>query len=1076
MTDPASLRTLVAGATAPAEWPAEAIRKDASVGKLLARWQSLLERRGGPGAFERRLERLGLDRHAASSWLASRSLPSEADIPDWGRLLGDVLSPQAFQHPDPCVPELAFPTEAERALPHRDPARTPQFPEFLHPFVTVYLRRLERTVADLWLLLAPPVRAQLGRGLLARLSHLAARTVAHEVKRAGRAGELRGGDAASRYRSLVSGRWGQPDGLTSLLGRYPVLGRLLATTTMQAIDCTVELLRRWRRDRQRIARVLRLREPVRRIESLLHGLSDPHDGGRTVCLLELEGGDRIIYKPRDLRAESAYGRLIAWLGARGDLLDLRAARVLCGRGYGWCEYVGATPCFNSEMVARYYQRQGMHLALFYFLCGVDFNWENFVACGEHPVPVDLEGLFSPGLRTLPESAGDLPVALHPVWFSVWSTLMLPTWREGGSGGPVDVFSGINGSGARKPVARRPVWKNIGTDRLTLCFNDVAVSSTASLPKWQGTPVPVDDFVEEVVNGFEKLVRAVLDRRDALLAAGGPFARFTHVQARLLLRETEEYERILFWASAPDQLTSGAAHDIALDIICASVPSSLDGTPQPMVTEAEKHALWARDVPLFRASASALHVVAPGGASFGPISQYCAREHVLRRLRGASPAAMRWQREIIRATFEMARWTSASPSADADSPELASSASRASRVEDRLLEHAVMFGEQLSRLAVDPGSGASWLSLVLHLGPPPRFELTHPAPWATAGAAGTGLFLANLAAATGETRFERLASEALIYAASTTGDMIAAGHGGALCALGLNGLGLVVYALSSAAELLREPAIARRAIALVEAVDGEHWSHLANPEVLNGAAGSLLALLCVQRRAPEALAMDCAVALAEGVLACRNEQGFKVPGFERPLLGMAHGSSGIALALSRLHSCTGDFRYLEGARHALDHERAHYAVVPGDWPNLQCQPGAQEFMTGWCAGAPGIGLARLELMHLLGDQRCDEEVDAAVVATRRHLGSAPDNLCCGEGARLVFLARAAHDRGDASLREEALDSAETMLHGQAQRGYLRLGGIRSGPIVPGLFHGIAGIGMALLTVRDPAATSDVLRVA
>ena len=47
-------------------------------------------------------------------------------------------------------------------------------------------------------------------------------------------------------------------------------------------------------------------------------------------------------------------------------------------------------CASEEEIRRYYRRTGHLLCLVYALNGSDFHYENLIADGEHPVPIDLE--------------------------------------------------------------------------------------------------------------------------------------------------------------------------------------------------------------------------------------------------------------------------------------------------------------------------------------------------------------------------------------------------------------------------------------------------------------------------------------------------------------------------------------------------------------------------------------------------------------------------------------------------------------------------------------------------------------
>jgi lantibiotic modifying enzyme len=74
--------------------------------------------------------------------------------------------------------------------------------------------------------------------------------------------------------------------------------------------------------------------------------------------------------------------------------------VIARPDYGWVAYVQHRPCPDLPAARRYYQRAGAVLALLTALEASDFHYENVIASGEHPVPVDLEGLLHPRPRWL----------------------------------------------------------------------------------------------------------------------------------------------------------------------------------------------------------------------------------------------------------------------------------------------------------------------------------------------------------------------------------------------------------------------------------------------------------------------------------------------------------------------------------------------------------------------------------------------------------------------------------------------------------------------------------------------------
>jgi type 2 lantibiotic biosynthesis protein LanM len=1042
---------------------------------LLGRWESLLRLKSGDSAtFELRLQRLGLKREAALERLLPRPLPDTGEVPGWGQLLGEVLNPdQDFQ---PAV------------SPER-PLDVPEFPDLLSPFVSVFLHRLDGE--DCAKLLSTAAREQVARSLLSKLSAIAARTVAHEVKRRSRSGELCGDTAEARYQFFAGKILGANAGRTELFSRYPVLARLLATCTLQMLDATIELVQRLDRDWDAIAELVGCVGELGPVSAALDGLSDRHRGGRSVWLLEFAGGVGVVYKPRSVEIDVAYGQFVAQLNLRAKTLSQRCAKVISRAGYGWCEVVRAEECRTRQEVARFFRRQGMHVAVFYFLCGIDFHEGNFIAAGEWPVPVDLEGILTPTGYMTRSPEKQVPVYLWSLEASVVMTSMLPKWKAGTDDRIAVPSSAIHGGCDRKWPVRQPLWRDLGTDRVHLVFEHTdGGSDNTHLPHVDGQPIPANDYLDEVLQGFREAYRAILRAREQLLEENSPLDHFRSASSRVLIRDTQEYASLLYWATAPDQLTSGAAYDVALEALCAAVTTApnddhwlrLSG---PALLDEEKRALWQRDIPLFLGSPTD-RFIQSGDGSYGPVAERTSHDQMQERFRCASEEDLAWQVEIIRATSRMAlqpgpthpvRASGASFTGPKAGP--GPSAIGLSPTErERLLAHAVAIGDALDRLAVHHPYGSSWLSLCRLAPTSLVLQAIHPSPWTTMGAASTAVFLANLAAQTGDRRYENLARAAVGYTSAMYERCAKLEAGQSLLTAGLNGSGLLIYARVVCASQFGDEELSSVALEQVLSVSADAWARVDNPDVLTGAAGVLLALLTLYRFRPDDGVLERAIALAEGILqhqqSGKGPHGWRVPGFERPLLGMAHGAAGISSALHRLFQVNPDPRWAEAAQAGLDYERSFFCQAGRDWPNLQQPLDEPHFMTGWCAGAPGIGLARLAMADF-PDPRIHPEIDDAISATRRHLGAGLQNLCCGEAGRIVFLNTAAQRLGRTDLQRDAVETAMNMLDRYEESGFWRLQNLCERNIIPGLLDGISGIGLAFLNLTAPGSTSNFLLV-
>ena len=105
-------------------------------------------------------------------------------------------------------------------------------------------------------------------------------------------------------------------GFRRLFEDKPVLLRLIATITRQWIDTSREFVLRLDSDLPAIRSGL-LSGAGGRVARIEGGLSDPHNGGRSVLIVTFEDGARIVHKPKDVRLDAAWHALVERLNRSG---------------------------------------------------------------------------------------------------------------------------------------------------------------------------------------------------------------------------------------------------------------------------------------------------------------------------------------------------------------------------------------------------------------------------------------------------------------------------------------------------------------------------------------------------------------------------------------------------------------------------------------------------------------------------------------------------------------------------------------------------------------------------------------
>jgi lantibiotic modifying enzyme len=200
---------------------------------------------------------------------------------------------------------------------------------------------------------------------------------------------------------------------------------------------------------------------------------------------------------------------------------------------------------------------------------------------------------------------------------------------------------------------------------------------------------------------------------------------------------------------------------------------------------------------------------------------------------------------------------------------------------------------------------------------------------------------------------------------------------------------------------------------------------------------------------------------------------------RLLAGLAHGATGIALALARVKALAGEPGLESAARGAYDYERSLFSEAHRNWPVVGPKRGAPEegarLMAAWCHGAPGVGLARALARPVLDDALVSSEIEAAMATTIEASRAGGDHLCCGALGRADVLLTVGESEG----RPEWVAAAAVIASGVAERAARERRFALPGSAFeyrvfhPGFFKGLAGVGYGLLRVAAPARVPSVL---
>jgi type 2 lantibiotic biosynthesis protein LanM len=897
-----------------------------------------------------------------------------------------------------------------------------------------------------------------GAALSAALMRVAARTLVLELNRRRAAGALRGDSPTERFRDFVRQLSGAP-GLAGLLGAYPVLARLLAQATENAGAAGAELLRRYRADRAGIVAGLLGGADPGPLTGVEPGRGDAHGGGRTVAVLTFADGRQVVYKPRPLDAHARFGTLVAELDRHVPGLGLRCGAVLVRPGYGWLEYLPATPCADRPGVDRFYRRLGTLLALLYVSHASDIHCENLIAVGDQPVLVDLETLFHPAVAHRPVSPDPAALRLES---SVYRSALLPLLMVGADG--VLDMSGLGGD-RDMPMPQPGVdFAAPGTDRMRVVRATTRYPGAANRPRLDGQDIDPAGHEPALLAGFRAAYRAVLGNRDRFGELLDAFAGDT---VRQIFRPTQLYGRLLDESTHPDVLRDGLDRECTLDLVWAA---SAGDPVRTRLAPDEIAELWAGDVPCLTGLAGSRDTRTGTGRVIAELSARSGLDAARDKLAALSEDDLCDQEWIISASLATRQLAEphrgAAPLAVGPQPAggvdptrlLAAARELADRIGAGAARRPGPAG-RLNWLGLEPVDDAYWQVLPMGAG------LPHGYP-------GVALFLAEIAGIAEVGRYAELADASVRPVGQLLGVLadrpeLAREVGG-----GLYGLGGIAYALARLAGLTGSGELARWAAAAVDLAaaadhpadpDGDPGPATDRPGPLGpggwaglatGLAGRLATLCAVhaELRLPAAATLARATGdlLADLVAATGGDCALTGPAPR----GMLLGGAGVGWSLLRLADL-------------LDHDPGR---GPGQDPGRGPGPGAERYRRagrlalaaavehpgpldrGWCSGAAGL-LAAAIRPGVPGRAAARDRLIAALAAGP----PAGDlSLCHGELGVADVLAAAAADRDLGTAGQDRAAAVLTVLDRHGARC-----GTPNGVPTAGLFAGLAGIGYGLL---------------
>lgn len=753
------------------------------------------------------------------------------------------------------------------------------------------------------------------------------------------------------------------------------------------------------------------------ITSLPQTDADTHNGGRVTTVIVTDAG-KFVYKPHDLRGDVCFSALLA------EFLPDTAKVPACiteNSHYGFSEFVEHTPLSDIKNAARYYYRTGKLFALFTALGTGDLHESNLTACGDYPVPIDLEVLFQAGPAVQKYSRTAFTEGTAYSYFSHSIALSGPFQNR--PDGIHDI------SPLFDPSGRNLFSPRIDKKRIT-----------------------ADAYEKEFTNGFTEAYRTILYHRDSLI---NRLSSFSGISFRVLFNNTAFYAGILNKLSEPSSFISEAARK---QTVYRLLKLGKD-TPEA-IRDAEAEALLHQDIPVCYIESDNRDLYINGQMISKNFYAESGLSNAKNRIRAMNEAELAFEKSIIHNAF---LFTGANNSQS--DPQSGLEAPKPEITKERLLSEAEALYQKILTLSVAAPSGDLCLTGITESNQYGIFPDS-----ACDGSAGIALFASALYSVTDNRAIKddiRAFSEhCLAPHIEILKKIVVSGIPlTRIYAVGLTGISGTLLSLMLCGKYLGQADYIEEAKRLTEYLNRTfHPEDITNTDLYQGLAGLIHVLCRFPELHGEALVSDAAARLSELRTLPVNGGLWPTIVKERPISGAGHGMAGIGAALWEASDFVGNAVFKDTARIAFEFENNIYSPKLSSWPDLRKSIFSEKSMHGLCSGAPGIGLIVLPVKDKCAS--AGEMYEKALRACLSHPLARKDHLCCGNAAVLEFLLSADIYESHRLKHESAKLISEMLTRKQKQHDFTYGPDWRPPVFNPSLFWGAAGIGYELLRFAFP----------
>ena len=370
----------------------------------------------------------------------------------------------------------------------------------------------------------------------------------HEKKDAG---QLNGHSSAEEYDDYVSKYLLNERECREFLKKYPIMTELLIRKIRDYINYVDEILQHFYQDRETISKEFHIEQNTMEITKISFNQDEEHFPGRMVAQVSLKGGEIIYYKPHSLLLAEQYQKIENWLWEKMGLEKSRHL-VTSRDDYGWEQEVTEDECMCAKEIKEYYYRRGAECCLAYVLGMTDIHMDNVIAHGKYPVIIDTEFMFDRRIEVGTQGKN--------LQQNLMDTVMHTGFVPNGMGTMHVNVSVLNTCDEQRLSVKMPMVIHKGTSEMNISYHYPKLSHKKNMPIYEGKYISFENYMNEFISGFRRAYDCIKADPEVLVGMCQPIMKKS---VRYLFRNTQEYYMYITSFNFPELMSNQAKRQLSL---------------------------------------------------------------------------------------------------------------------------------------------------------------------------------------------------------------------------------------------------------------------------------------------------------------------------------------------------------------------------------------------------------------------------------------------------------------------------------------------------------------------------------